>query len=522
MVFKVNKKIELKKLITSVLLAALIVISVPLVRDFHRTGFSRKATADSTQLPVDSNANPADTDSGTLSAAPESYGNRVLDSLQLAIDSGRRSAIVRAVERMSPAVVSVNVTKSQVVTSAYRDFFGLYYVPREQQVENIGSGFIINSRGYIITNEHVVDGAGEVSVTTSDGKTFAAKIIGTDVSTDLALLQINPEGEKIVPAQLGDSDDLYIGEWAIAMGSPFGLMLDDPQPTVTVGVISAMGRDILGDRGERNRVYANMIQTDAAINPGNSGGPLINSLGEVIGINSFIFSPSGGSVGIGFAIPINRARRIADELIRGGKVRKPWLGVAVQNLSADILASMGYDTRSQIVGVLVSQVEDYSPAAENGGIAVGDILTKINNRKVSSVDDWESELIDIRVGSEVSLSVLRSGKNHQINLTPIERPVDTLTPLDLGIGFSAVDLTPQVRSQLGIRSRKGAVVVDINNNELSRTGSILPHDVLFKINNVEIESAAQAKGIIEKLPAGRRAVLFLERNGRLIRRYLTG
>ena len=444
-----------------------------------------------------------------------------LDSLEALVSRGRRNAIVRAAERVAPAVVSVNVLQTTVVQTPYRDFFGYFYVPRRRTVQNIGSGFIINARGYLLTNQHVVDQASKVSVSTSDGTTYDAEIIGSDPNSDVALLKIDPAAAKLPVAQRGDSDDLYIGEWVIAIGSPFGLLLEDPQPTVTVGVISAIGRDIVHDQSERGKVYANMIQTDAAINPGNSGGPLVNALGEVIGINTFIFTPSGGSVGMGFAIPINRATRIAEDLIMGGKVRRPWLGIQVQELSTDILAGLGYSSDRRIQGVLVANIQPHSPAAAGNALYPGDIITGLGGKPVRSIDDWTGEMLDIRVNNTVELSVLRSGRTLTVALTPVEKPSDKLKRYSTGLGFDLIELTPEVRSQIEARSAHGAVIVDITDPDLEREGSILPFDILYRINDIQITSADQALSLLKRLSRAQVTVFFLERDGRSIRRYLT-
>jgi len=452
--------------------------------------------------------------------APGAY--RSLDSLQARITEGRRNAIVRAAGRVAPAVVSVNVIQTRVVTTAYRDFFGYFYVPRQQRVQNLGSGFIINSRGYILTNEHVVHEASEVTISTSDGTNYQAEIVGLDKNSDLALIKIDPKGATLPVAQLGDSDDLYIGEWAIAIGSPFGLLLDDPQPTVTVGVISAIGRDIHPDEDKRDKVYVNMIQTDAAINPGNSGGPLLNALGEVIGINTFIFSASGGSIGMGFAIPINRAKRIADELIRGGKVRKPWIGIQVQDLTPEIISGLGYRGDQRIQGVVISAIQSYSPATRVVTLQHGDIITHLNGRAVRSSADWTGEMIDVRVNNPVELTVLRAGRTLQVTITPQEQPTDTLKRYPTGLGFELIDLTPEVRSQLEARSEHGAVVAGLTDREMEQEGTILQYDVLYRIDNIQVTGAEQAVRLLKSRRRGSVVVLFLERDGRSIRRYLTG
>jgi len=445
-----------------------------------------------------------------------------LDSLQSRISETRRNAIVRAAMRAAPAVVSVNVIQTQVVTAAYRDFFGYFYVPRQQQVQNLGSGFIINPRGYILTNEHVVHQASKVTISTSDGSTYDARIVGVDENTDLALLKIEPGDTRLPTVQLGDSDDLLIGEWAIAIGSPFGLLLEDTQPTVTVGVISAAGRDIKPEGDNPEKIYTNMIQTDAAINPGNSGGPLLNALGEVIGINTFIFSPSGGSVGMGFAIPINRAKRIAEDLIRGGKVRRPWIGIEVKDLTPELLESLGYRKDHSIKGVVISGVQFNSPAARNGSLRSGDIITQLDGRIVHSSTEWAGEMFDIRVDVPIELSVFRDGSGFQVKLIPVEQPTESLKHYSTGIGFDLVDLTQEVKSQLGVRVQNGAVVVNITDQDLEREGTILVYDILYRIGNVKISGAEQAVSLLKSVKRGMLVVLYLEREGRSIRRYLTG
>ncbi|MFH1069151.1 MAG: trypsin-like peptidase domain-containing protein [Candidatus Glassbacteria bacterium] len=451
---------------------------------------------------------------------PSSGASR-LDSLEADITASRRNSIVRAAEKVAPTVVSVNVLQTQVVQTPVRDFFGYFYIPRSRTVQNLGSGFIINSRGYILTNDHVVHGASKITVSTSTGINYDAVIVGLDASSDVAVLKINPGADKLPASQLGDSDDLYIGEWVIAIGSPFGLLLDDPQPTVTVGVISAVGRDMVRDQESGGKVYANMIQTDAAINPGNSGGPLVNALGEVIGINTFIFSPSGGSIGMGFAIPINRAVRIAEELIRGGKVRHPWLGISVQDVTADLLTGLGFGRGEHPHGVLVSGVQELSPAARTGRIRPGDLITGINGKPLRSQDDWTGEMIDVRVGNNVQLTVKRPAAGFEVSIVPLELPTEILPRLDTGLGFSLIDLTAEVRSQLEARSTYGAVMEEITDSDLEQEGSLLRYDILYRINDTRVSSASQAVDLLKRLSRQSVTVLFLERGGRSIRRYLT-
>ena len=261
------------------------------------------------------------------------------------IDASRRTAIVTAIEKAAPAVVTINVVDIQqerLANPFRQDFFGLFDFPlrrprlRQRAVESLGTGFLMDERGHILTNYHVLQGADLISsVTLPDGRELEVDFVGADERTDLAVLRA--KGEALPFIKLGNSEDLYIGEWVIAIGNPFGTMMRDPQPSVSVGVVSANHRRVSSTIGEGDRLYQDMIQTDAAINPGNSGGPLVNALGEVVGVNTMIFSQSGGSQGLGFAIPIQRARRVAEELISFGRRRNPWVGFhgeAVESMSA--------------------------------------------------------------------------------------------------------------------------------------------------------------------------------------------
>jgi serine protease Do len=517
----------LKALLKATLAIALLYIAItyPGKRDIgHDSNAERAVDSDTISITGAANLPAKKPDSGALWAqtSPDPRTSTTcLDSIGSKLASGRRNAIVTASEKVAASVVSVNVKQTQVVRTAHRDWFGYFYTPRERTVQNIGSGFVINSRGYILTNDHVVHDGTRITVSTSEGAEYEAKIVGLDANSDVALLKIDPGEDKLPAVRMGDSDDLLLGEWVIAIGSPFGLLLDDPQPTVTVGVISAIGRDIVRDQNKSGQVYANMIQTDAAINPGNSGGPLANALGEVIGINTFIFSPSGGSVGMGFAIPINRAVRIAEDLIRGGKVRHPWLGLKVQQLTPDLVTGLGFDSGERITGVVVSNIQDFSPAKTTGSIKSGDVIVSIDGQGVRSLDDWTGEQLDIRVGSPVRLGVRRPGSEFQVTVTPSELPTETMERQSTGMGFSLVDLSREVRSQLEARSNSGAVVVEINDSALEREGRLLRYDILYRINDIPIESATQAVNLLKRFQRSRGAVLYIERDGRSVRRYIT-
>jgi serine protease Do len=342
------------------------------------------------------------------------------------VSTSRRSAIVMAAEEVGPAVVSVSVTQARVVRTSprapfgdqffdqfFRDFFGeREYV---EQVSSLGSGVIISKDGLVVTNEHVVRDATEIKVTLTDGREFAGTVVASEAENDLALVRI--EGRDLPTARLGDSDGIIIGEWAIAIGNPFGYLLEDAHPSVTVGVVSALHRSMKTDEGMVG-VYKDMIQTDAAINPGNSGGPLLNSLGDVIGINTFIISRSGGSMGIGFAIPVNRVKRIVDEVAKYGRIRQIWIGVLVQEVTPMIARSLGLeDTR----GVIVSQVDDRSPASK-AGMKRGDVIVEVNQVKIANFEAARKAIFGAQIGDRLKFGLLRQGKSKDVTVVVEELP----------------------------------------------------------------------------------------------------
>ena len=284
------------------------------------------------------------------------------------IANDRRNAIVLATEQVAPAVIAINAFYTVRTRPRFDIWFNRWYPGQLIPQAVLGSGVIIDKEGYAFTNFHVVQNAERIQVTTSQGKNYTAKLVGTAPSYDLALIKL--EGEDFQPAPLGDSDNLLVGEWAIAIGSPFGFQLSDVQPTVTVGVISAMHRDIKQDP-DSQQIFNDMIQTDAAINPGNSGGPLINANGEVIGINTLIFTGGEGTstnIGLGFAIPINRARFVFNEIVQHGHVRDVWLGMTAATITPELQAALDLPTAN---GVIVQGIEEGGPAA-TGGLKPGD------------------------------------------------------------------------------------------------------------------------------------------------------
>jgi serine protease Do len=342
--------------------------------------------------------------------------------IQNDITASRENAITRAVKETSGAVVGINVTQVQRYRtySPFEDdpFWGWYFQPREyeQRVKGLGSGFLISPDGYILTNEHVVHNATEIIVTTTDGRQDTARSVGADFTYDVALLKIEGGPYEFIP--LGDTENLIIGEWVIALGNPFGLFDINSNPTVTVGVISAVGMNFMGQYQIEDRIYTDMIQTDAAINGGNSGGPLINSMGQCIGINTFIFSGSSQktSIGIGFAIPINRVKRILPDLKTIGQVDRSFrTGLEVENISYIVARMLGINTND---GVLVTKVNSGS-SADEAGLRVGDVIVSMNATRIHSTRDVRQVInsIDVTVQSSIGLKIFREGELKEVTLT---------------------------------------------------------------------------------------------------------
>jgi len=332
------------------------------------------------------------------------------------VAQSRQNAITRAVSAVSPAVVNVSVIEVRRVrdpiAGLYDDpFFRQFFRPRvrEQQVESVGSGFLISPDGYIVTNEHVAGNATKIDVFMPDGRTMPAELVGSDVATDLALLKV--EAEEALPYLAFDTTSTpIVGEWVIALGNPFGLF-ESAKPSVTVGVVSATDRDLQSE--QRGRLYRDMIQTDASINRGNSGGPLVNATGEVIGVNTGIYSRSGGSVGIGFAVPATKAARIIEELRTTGTVdRSYYTGLYVTTVNRRIASALSLDRAS---GVLVRDLDPRSPA-DDAGIEPLDVIVAVEGEPVDTQDDYVARIYDFRPGDRISLRVLRDGEPVDLTL----------------------------------------------------------------------------------------------------------
>jgi serine protease Do len=421
-----------------------------------------------------------------------------------ALASSRRTAITDAVARVAPAVVTV---QTQVVQRVAADPVEQFFGGRsgERVGAGLGSGFITRNDGVIVTNAHVVSGATRVSVALRDGQSYPARVLGVDEANDLAVLKIDARNLPVAP--LGDSSDLMIGEWAIAIGNPYGFLLGNSEPSVTAGVISGTGRNLVG-RGEGNGVYVDMIQTDASINPGNSGGPLVNALGEVIGVNSSIYSPTGGSVGLGFAIPIGRAKRVTEDLLAHGAVRTPWIGVKLQGPppNADPRAFLG-------AGAVVRSVASGSPAAR-AGIQPGDVIARSRSRTLRNAYDWEAELLDLRVGEQVPLVLRRGGRDLAVTVTVADLPEVSAPKVQVLRELELVTLTPSIRTERGVRSDRGAVIYRASDRVQEELG-LQPGDVIVQINRTPVADAAQAGRALDYYGGRGPIRVFFERGGQV-------
>ncbi len=429
-------------------------------------------------------------------------------------------AFASVVKDAKPAVVHIKVS-STVESSPeleqffnnpfFERFFGPQYRQQEPQQrkrhqQGAGSGFIISKDGLIITNNHVVDQADKITVILSDNAEAEAKLIGTDPRSDVALIKIDVKTD-LPTIPLGDSDNLEVGEWVIAIGNPFGL-----SQTVTVGVVSAKGRSRMGINE-----YENFIQTDAAINPGNSGGPLLNIHGEVIGMNSALYSRTGGYMGIGFAIPINMVKSIEDQLQKNGKVTRGWLGVAIQDVDENLAESFGLEKAE---GILVSDVQPDSPA-EKAGLKQGDVLLKLGNTPLKDVTDLRNRVAMIIPGTQVSLNIIRNGKPADMTVTIGEQPSDfgavAQGPKTNGslkdFGLVLQELTPDLAEQLGYQDRQGVVISEVEPQSPADNSGLKPGQLIEEVNKTKVTSLKEMNQLIQESENKNRILLKVRSGG---------
>jgi serine protease Do len=405
-----------------------------------------------------------------------------------------------AVSRVMPAVVTIEVEKRSQMSPAQSipddGFFQYFFGPNAPQFrqmpapreEGLGSGVIMTTDGNIVTNNHVVDSADRVSVQLADGRRFTAKVVGTDPPTDLAVVHIDATGLPTVP--IANSDRLRVGDVVLAVGNPLGI-----GETVTMGIVSAKGRETsLGD----NSAYEDFIQTDAPINRGNSGGALVTTSGELVGINSQIMSPSGGNIGIGFAIPSNMAQNVMTQLVSTGHVRRGMLGVTAQAVSSDMAKSLGLST---VQGAIVDQVNTDSPASK-AGLEQGDVILKVNGQAIDDSNSLRNRISALAPGTAVTLDVLRKGETRQMTATLGEMPEQNARPsnpaassTDLGMKLEA--LTPALSSQLNLpRGTTGVAVTDVDPSGVAARAGIQSGDVLTQLNNQAVTSPSQVRDIL--------------------------
>ncbi|MFT0631158.1 DegQ family serine endoprotease [Pseudomonas sihuiensis] len=431
------------------------------------------------------------------------------------------------VEEASPAVVNISTRQKmperavagqpglpdlEGLPPMFREFFerSIPQIPRnpggrQREAQSLGSGFIISPDGYIMTNNHVVADADEIIVRLSDRSELEAKLIGADPRSDVALLKV--EGKDLPVVRLGKADDLKVGEWVLAIGSPFGF-----DHSVTAGIVSAKGRNLPSDS------YVPFIQTDVAINPGNSGGPLFNLQGEVVGINSQIFTRSGGFMGLSFAIPMEVAMQVADQLKSDGKVTRGWLGVVIQEVNKDLAESFGLDKPA---GALVAQVLEDGPA-DKGGLQVGDVILSLNGKPIIMSADLPHLVGGLKPGEKAELDVVRDGSRKKLNVTVGTLPEEGQELASSGsaqggersnnrLGVTVVELTAEQKKGLDLKG--GVVVKEVLNGPAAMIG-LRPGDVITHLNNQAIDSISAFTQVAQDLPKNRSVSMRVLRQGR--------
>ncbi len=426
-------------------------------------------------------------------------------------------AFSEIVNSVSPSVVNISTTKiyrretgEPFFEDPFFDFFKPFHefkIPKKWKEQSLGSGVIVSSDGYIITNNHVIEKADEIKVILFDVRTFKGRIIGSDPKTDIAIVKIDADNLPVIP--WGNSDKLQVGEFVLAIGNPYGL-----NHTVTMGIISAMGRANVGIVD-----YEDFIQTDAAINPGNSGGPLVNIKGELIGINTAIFSKTGGYQGIGFAAPSNMVRLVMDQLIQKGKVIRGWLGVTIQELTPELSQEFGLGKSR---GALVSDVAKGSPA-EKAGILRGDIILEFNGKDIKDVSTLRNMVAQSRAGTKISMKILRSGKEYIVSLVIAEMPkeiakvipnqIPNESKISAFTGLTVTDLTRGISRQLGYgKEEKGVVVIRVEPGCPADEAGIKKGDVIKELDRKKVDNKEDFNRIASHIKKDETVLLYIIRS----------
>lgn len=438
-------------------------------------------------------------------------------------ESKPQNHFVPIVKRVSPAVVNIStsrVVKSHNSTSPFsndpffKHFFGdefskQFRNPRRRKEQALGSGVIVDSKnGYIVTNNHVIAKADEIKVVLSDDREFIGKVVGTDPKTDIAVIKI--KAKNLPSIKWGDSDSLEVGEYVLAIGNPFGL-----SQTITMGIVSAVGRANMGIAD-----YEDFIQTDAAINPGNSGGALVNVNGELVGINTAIFSRSGGYMGIGFAVPSNMVKHVMTSLIDNGKVVRGWLGVSIQRISKDLAKEFGL---KQAKGALVSEVIDAAPAAK-GGIKAGDVIISFNSKSIDGPTELRNVVAATKVGKKINVIVIRDGRKKTLRIKTGEQPKDMVSmaeekgdkkgPSSSALaGLEVRKLTQSTASELGLKYSQGVVISQVDPDSAAAEAGVRRGDVIVEINRKPVKNLSDFERVAKKIGKKDNALLRIKRRG---------
>ncbi len=392
-------------------------------------------------------------------------------------------------DKTTPAVVNIS-TRGRVRTEDnpllqdpfFRRFFGAPNVPRERATQSLGSGVIIDAaKGYILTNNHVIAKAEEITVTLRDGRTLTAKLVGTDPETDVAVIQIPIRNITALP--IADSEKLRVGDFVVAIGNPFGL-----GQTVTSGIVSALGRTGLGIEG-----YENFIQTDASINPGNSGGALVNLRGELVGINTAIYAPGGGNIGIGFAIPTNMARDIMRQLVEFGEVKRGRLGVQMQNLTPDLAKAFNLEEQQ---GAVIAKITKGS-SADKAGLEVGDIVTTVNGRPVNDAGTIRIAVGLMRVGEKINMNIIRNGKPRNITLVLAAPEQDKVIAENLTPRLAGATLMPIEEGSPLYRRVEGMIVTNVEPNSRAWAAALRKGDIIVSINRQPVRTTEELERAIK-------------------------
>jgi len=425
--------------------------------------------------------------------------------LPVSVEGAPLPSLAPMLKRVTPAVVNIStrsfirIEENPLLSDPFfRFFFDLPETPRQRESQSLGSGVIVDAaKGYILTNQHVIDKADEITVTLKDGRKLVAKPIGADPETDIAIIQVPPENLVAVP--FSDSDKLQVGDFVVAIGNPFGL-----GQTVTSGIVSGLGRTGLGIEG-----YENFIQTDASINPGNSGGALVNLRGELVGINTAILAPSGGNVGIGFAIPINMARTVMRQLIQYGEVRRGVFGVVIQDLTPDLAQPLGLPARR---GAVIVGVEKGSPA-EKAGLQVGDLVVSVNGKQVRSASDLRNTIGLMRVGSTFSLKVIRKGRTLKLSGVVADPYTDFVEGVELDPTFEGA-LLGDVEEIPGVGRYEAVKVGPVRKGSPAWDNRLRPGDIILSVNKLRVRNLHDLQRVIRE--TGEPTLIKIRRGDRII------